>query len=444
MLQYIEVNKIDPHPDNPRKDLGDLTELAESIKVNGILQNLTVVPWFSELTRAPADDNKMDGYYRVVVGHRRLAAAKLAGLVVVPCMISDMGPRDQVATMLLENIQRNDLTVYEQAQGFQLMLNFGDTVDDIAERTGFSQTTVRRRVKLLELDQEKLQQSIVNGAKLQDYAELNKIEDIEARNNVLEVMGTSDFKWRLQSALEEQEIPKRKEALLEFFKDWAKCVKKEPNNSSYVCMFYRYKLGDFKKPEDADKVQYYLVDNMTNATLYKQTDALDKKKTSETKKIYKERESQIKELTKRAYQLRRDFVLNFPGGKKYTKGVMDFAMTRLVRYGGADPDALLKLLEIEIPEDEKKDYMETVNIKRDLILGKYLEEPERVMLIISWATIDNNENYYNSHSYNSTIDYNPNPTLDAIYDGLVALGYEMSEEEQQLRDGTHELFLNEV
>ena len=99
-MKYIDNLRIElltPHPDNPRKDLGDLTELAASIKENGVLQNLTVVP-------------HEDGY-RVIIGHRRLEAAKLAGLTEVPCVIVDMSPKEQVQTMLLENMQRADLTV---------------------------------------------------------------------------------------------------------------------------------------------------------------------------------------------------------------------------------------------------------------------------------------------------------------------------------------------
>lgn len=69
-IKYIPVKKLWQHPDNPRKDLGDVTELAESIKVNGVLQNLTVVPLIGEITK------KWDGEsYRVIIGHRRLAAA---------------------------------------------------------------------------------------------------------------------------------------------------------------------------------------------------------------------------------------------------------------------------------------------------------------------------------------------------------------------------------
>lgn len=124
---YIPVDKLHSHPDNPRKNIGDVTELAESIKVNGIMQNLTVVP--------------MTGYYygdyTVIIGHRRLAAAKLAGLEALPCVIVELSEKEQVSVMLTENIQRSDLTVYEQAQGFQLMIDMGDDVTTIAKRRDF-------------------------------------------------------------------------------------------------------------------------------------------------------------------------------------------------------------------------------------------------------------------------------------------------------------------
>ena len=119
----IPVDRLHPHPDNPRKDLGDLTELADSIKANGIMQNLTVVI---------DDPSKTITDYTVIIGHRRLAAAKLAGLTEVPCFITEMDEKTQLTTMLAENMQRADLTVYEQAQGFQMMIDLGATVEDVA------------------------------------------------------------------------------------------------------------------------------------------------------------------------------------------------------------------------------------------------------------------------------------------------------------------------
>ena len=82
-------------------DLGDLTELAESIRVNGVLQNLTVVP----------ADGKAPGKYYVVIGNRRLEASMIAGVMELPCVVSDMDQKTQVATMLEENMQSADLTV---------------------------------------------------------------------------------------------------------------------------------------------------------------------------------------------------------------------------------------------------------------------------------------------------------------------------------------------
>lgn len=82
-IQMLPVAELKAHPQNPRRDLGDLTELADSIRENGVLQNLTVVPWLGEVTGQPTGD------YKVIIGHRRLAAAKQAdpitGLVPYGC-----------------------------------------------------------------------------------------------------------------------------------------------------------------------------------------------------------------------------------------------------------------------------------------------------------------------------------------------------------------------
>ena len=167
-LTMLPVDKLHPHPDNPRKELGDLTELADSIRQNGIYQNLTVIP-------------ENDGY-TVIIGHRRLAAAKLAGLAEVPCAIVEMDRREQLQTMLLENMQRSDLTPWEQAQGFQMMIDMGDSVETIAEKSGFSRKTVRSRLKMAELDQNVLRQlSAERQISIGDLDELAKVERSEER-----------------------------------------------------------------------------------------------------------------------------------------------------------------------------------------------------------------------------------------------------------------------
>lgn len=147
-LTTIAIEKLHPHPDNPRKVLGDIDELAESIKASGILQNLTVVPMNDDWTE-----------FTVIIGHRRLAAAKQAGLTELPCAVVEMTEKEQLSTMLTENMQRSDLTVYEEAKGCQLLLDLGDTVAEVAEKTGFSESKIRRRVKLCELDEEAFKES---------------------------------------------------------------------------------------------------------------------------------------------------------------------------------------------------------------------------------------------------------------------------------------------
>ena len=70
MIKMIDISKLHPHPNNPRKDLGDLSELAESIKQSGIFQNLTAVPWFSSITGVGCDDPKQqeEAGYTVIIG----------------------------------------------------------------------------------------------------------------------------------------------------------------------------------------------------------------------------------------------------------------------------------------------------------------------------------------------------------------------------------------
>lgn len=205
-LAYIPVSKLYPHPDNPRKDLGDLTELAESIKANGVLQNLTVVP---NMVVGEISGDVWQRGYKVIIGHRRLAAAKLAGLKELPCVVVEMTEREQMSTMLTENMQRSDLTVYEQAQGFQMMLDMGDTVESIAEKSGFSTSTVRRRVKLLDLDAEKFKKSEARGATIKEHMELDKIEDPELKNKALDAIGTANWKNELKTAIEADKLKKR-------------------------------------------------------------------------------------------------------------------------------------------------------------------------------------------------------------------------------------------
>lgn len=138
----VPIQHLQPHPLNPRTDLGDLTELARSIREQGILQPLLV-------------ERLGPNRYRVLIGHRRLGAAILAGLMSVPCVVAT--PRERAAaleTMIVENVQRVGLTPLEQAHAFDALRHLGHTLDRVARRTGLSVATVSARLLLLELPED--------------------------------------------------------------------------------------------------------------------------------------------------------------------------------------------------------------------------------------------------------------------------------------------------
>ncbi|MBP2629860.1 MAG: parB-like partition protein [Firmicutes bacterium] len=442
MIQNIDISKIDPHYDNPRKDLGDLTELAESIKNNGILQNLTVVPWFSKITGVGADDpnQQKEMGYIVVIGHRRLAAAKLAGLTEVPCAISDMSYSKQISTMLLENMQRSDLTIYEQAQGFQMMLDLGESINDISQNTGFSESTVRRRVKLLEFDKEKFKESVERGGTLMDYAELDKIQDIKTRNKVLEKIGTENFKWALQSALDKEKSDKNKALIIAELEKFATQIESS-TGMKYVESYYPSQKTEVIAPDDADTVEYFFLTS-NYITLYKKYDnenlvANNQSVYDEKQKEQREKRAALDAISKQAYKLRGDFVktISNTNAKKNMNVIIEYFMRAMLNDDFYYPEVeeFANFLNIEI--DEEDDEWNFDNIK-NLVTA----QPERHLLSAVYLTLDSQrENYYNWHNYQ----YNDNETLNTVYDFLEKLGYEISEEENSLRNGTHKLFSSE-
>lgn len=232
-IKNIEIRKIHSHPDNPRKDLGDITELSQSIESNGIMQNLTVV-------------EREDGEYTVIIGHRRLAAALKAGLDTVPCAVVKMSEKEQQSTMLVENMQRSDLTVYEQAQGFQMMLDLGSTEDEIAEKTGFSKQTVKHRINLAKLDPDILKEKNADEnfqMTLKDMYELEKIDDVDERNEILsKVRNSSELKFKVNDYIKAKEREELIEKTFEILKELVPDIKiinpKDAAGYSWVASIY--------------------------------------------------------------------------------------------------------------------------------------------------------------------------------------------------------------
>lgn len=439
-IVMISIERLHQHPKNPRKNIGDVTELAESIAKSGILQNLTVVPWINELTGSTEE-----GEYTVVIGHRRLAAAKKAGLKELPCVVKEMSPAEQLATMLAENVQRNDLTPIEQAEGIQMMFDIGETVSDVVQKTGLSESTVRRRAKLLELDRDKLHQTEGRGVTLADYEKLNQIEDLDKRNEVLETIGTNNFNMAFERAIDSQRREKNKIKLCELLDTFAKRV-----DSVTGCEYIRVWNydGDIKVevPKDAEKEEYVYYVNSYYVYLYRKVKAknnTDSPKASKNEKEKQEklqRESERKEalgkLAEDAYNLRKKFITEFNPAPRHGKEIKRFLWSMLC-FGGYEAD----VCDIDDLCGTKFKDVDTYEEKSGLVDEYFESQPEKAMLQLAYL-LSGDEKHSYIYLWSASYD-DECPNVDKLYECLERLGYQMSDDEKKLQDGTHELFKKE-
>lgn len=209
----IKLEQLKIHPNNIRKEYDGIDELAQSIRENGIMQNLTVVP-----------DKDEAGTYFVVIGNRRLTAARQAGIESAPCIIVDnMSDKDQITTMLTENMNRKDLKIYEEAAAVQMcMKDFGFDMEEMEKKTGLSKTTLHHRLNLAKLDQKTLRKR-ANEADFQltlnDLYALEKIEDVKVRNKILkEAQNSRDLLNKARYAENDQTCDKNAKTYIEMCK----------------------------------------------------------------------------------------------------------------------------------------------------------------------------------------------------------------------------------
>src|SRR5437879_7946722 len=135
--RMVNLDKIDPNPDQPRTDFGDLTELTASIADKGVLEPLLVKP------------SRATGRWMIIAGERRFRAARAAGLTEVPCVEMDIDAGGIAEIALIENMQRKDLTVWEEADGLlALCERFGYTHEEVARKVGKSRSTVTEALSI--------------------------------------------------------------------------------------------------------------------------------------------------------------------------------------------------------------------------------------------------------------------------------------------------------
>ena len=218
-IVMIPRELLHPHPDNPRKDLGNLDELKESIKAHGVMQNLTVVP----------DENDGDGY-KILIGHRRFAASE-GILEELPCVVAKgLSDREQVGIMLVENIQRSDLSFVEQAHGFQMMMDLGETVETISQKTGFSGATIKHRLEIAKLSDKAINQKREWQLSIGDLIELEKIPNVKERERILkDAQDPMNLRYRIRNSISEMNSAKNLKQAQVWFK---KLNIKEDKNAS--------------------------------------------------------------------------------------------------------------------------------------------------------------------------------------------------------------------
>ena len=189
----IGVSLIKPNPSQPRKSFysDELTKLAKSISQEGILQPLIV--------------RINDGEYELVSGERRLRAAKIAGLKTVPCIIVNMTERNSALMALVENIQREDLSFFEEAGAIQSLISvYGMTQEDAAIRLGIAQSTVANKLRLLRIPGDEQQVIMDMGLSERHARALLRLESKSDRIDVLERI----HKYKLNVEMTEAYISK--------------------------------------------------------------------------------------------------------------------------------------------------------------------------------------------------------------------------------------------
>ena len=142
-VQDLKITEIDPNPEQPRRQFDDIkiNELAEYIKVHGVVQPIIVKPLGSR--------------YMIVAGERRWRAARAAGKTEIPAIVMDLDEKRLLEISLIENLQREDLNPIEEAKGIQVLLDrLGLTQEEAAERLGKSRPAVANALRLLNLSED--------------------------------------------------------------------------------------------------------------------------------------------------------------------------------------------------------------------------------------------------------------------------------------------------
>lgn len=478
-ITMIPIGQLAHHPENPRLDLGDLTELTESIRANGIFQNLTVVfeqahdmtpkEWTDlceQYSRKPTEEvrqmmnsKRIQARYLVVIGNRRLEASRLAGLTELPCVVSEMTHEEQIATMLQENMQRSDLTVYEQAKGIQMMIDLGFSKDQVAERTGFSKTTIERRLAVAALPESETKEAVAIGYDLLDLVEIAKIDDREKQKELLKnenwqdpkTFDASQLRQRITRVKQDVEREKEKKRLIPEVQKFAKPMSEKDSNSRFGNGWEHLHTYDVelkpgtrvKVPKDEGKYYYYIAWGTIEIW---QKATREKRVKSDAEIALEKKQHDAKELNDRMRENRIAFVSSYTPNKtqeaklkamipvylfswKSSYNAGDF----LTSYHSWGIGIFRKLCGMPMEEGRDKDESLMDELKRRSIpMGRAI----LAWMLCGGLKADDRQGY--ASQYNGA--YQKDRDMDDVYTILTDAGYVLTEEEQQWKDGTHPFF----
>jgi ParB family chromosome partitioning protein len=163
--RLIPIEDIKPNPKQPRQTLGDLTELAASIREKGVIEPILV--------------RKVGGHFEIIAGERRFRAAGKAGLSEIPCIVRETTDAEMMELALVENLQRRDLSPFEEADGLKTLAEaYGYTHELMAEKLGKSRSVITETLSLASMPE--------------DVRNLCRLADIQSKSTLLQIVRQSD------------------------------------------------------------------------------------------------------------------------------------------------------------------------------------------------------------------------------------------------------------
>lgn len=218
-VMMIKLADIEPNPLQARKEFDQeaLRELSESITLHGIVQPIAVRP-------------VAGGFYEIIAGERRWRAARMAGLIEVPCVIKDVDEKTAAEISLIENLQRENLNPIEEAEGYRsLMQTYGLTQEQAAERVGKSRAAVANILRILKLPQ-----------KVRDYVSDGSLSYGHARTLVplCDTLSENDIISTAERVIKEHLSVRQTEQLVKIMQS-TKTVVRAPAQSAVTASYYR-------------------------------------------------------------------------------------------------------------------------------------------------------------------------------------------------------------